>query len=57
MMTIFPDLIKKVIEVFIDDFSLYGKTFENCLANLDKVLKRYQEADLILNWEKCHFMV
>jgi hypothetical protein len=56
-MTIFPDLIKKVIEVFIDDFSLYGKTFENCLANLDKVLKRCQEADLILNWEKCHFMV
>jgi hypothetical protein len=29
----------------------------NCLANLDKVLKRCQMADLVLNWEKCHFMV
>jgi hypothetical protein len=57
MMVIFSDLIEKVMEVFMDDFSVYGKTFENCLANLDKVLRRCQEADLVLNWEKCHFMV
>jgi hypothetical protein len=57
MMAIFSDLIKKVIEVFMDDFSVYDKTFEGCLANLDKVLKRCQMADLVLNWEKCHFMV
>jgi hypothetical protein len=57
MMAIFFDLIEKVIEVFIDDFSVYDKTFEGCLANLDKVLKRCQMADLVLNWEKCHFMV
>jgi hypothetical protein len=57
MMTIFSDLIEKVMEVFMDDFSVYGKTFEDCLANLDKVLKWCQMADLILNWEKCHFMV
>jgi hypothetical protein len=57
MMTIFSDLIEKVMEVFTDDFSIYGKTFEDCLANLDKVLKQCQEADLVLNWEKCHFMV
>jgi hypothetical protein len=38
MMAIFFDLIKKVMEVFMDDFSVYGKTFEDCLANLDKVL-------------------
>jgi hypothetical protein len=43
--------------VFKDDFSIYGKIFEDCLANLDKVLKRCQMADLVLNWEKCHFMV
>jgi hypothetical protein len=54
MMTIFSDLIEKVMEVFMDDFSVYGKTFEDCLANLDKVLKWCQMADLILNWEKCH---
>jgi hypothetical protein len=34
-----------------------GKTFKDCLANLDKVLKRCQETDIVLNWEKCHFMV
>jgi hypothetical protein len=39
MMTIFSDLIEKVIEVFIDDFFVYNKTFEDCLANLDKVLR------------------
>jgi hypothetical protein len=57
MMAIFPNMIEKVIEVFMDAFSIYGKTFEDCLANLDKVLKRCQTADLVLNWEKCHFIV
>jgi hypothetical protein len=57
VMTIFSDLIEKVMEVFMDDFFIYGKTFEDCLANLDKVLMRCQENDLVLNWEKCHFMV
>jgi hypothetical protein len=57
MMATFSDLIEKVMEVFMDDFSIYGKTFEDCLTNLDKVLKRCQMADLVLNWEKCHFMV
>jgi hypothetical protein len=57
MMVIFSDLIKKFIEVFMDDFSVYGKTFEDCLANPDKVVKMCQQAGLVLNWEKCHFMV
>jgi hypothetical protein len=57
MMVIFSDLIEKVMEVFMDEFSVYGKTFEDFLANLNKVLKRCQMADLVLNWEKCHFMV
>jgi hypothetical protein len=39
MMVIFSDLIEKVMEVFMDDFSVYGKIFEDCLGNLDKVLK------------------
>jgi hypothetical protein len=56
-MAIFFDLIEKVMEVFMDDFSVYGKTFEDCLADLDKVLKQCQMVDLVLNWEKCHFMV
>jgi hypothetical protein len=57
MMVILSDLIEQLMEVFMDDLSVYGKTFEDCLANHDKVLKRCQEADLVLNWEKCHFMV
>jgi hypothetical protein len=56
-MAIFSDLIKKVMEVFMDDFSVYSKMFKDCLANLDKVLRRCQEVGLVLNWEKCHFMV
>jgi hypothetical protein len=57
MMAIFSDLIVIIMEVFMDDFSVYGKNFEECLENLDKVLKRCQETHLVLNWEKCHFMV
>ena len=45
------------MEVFMDDFSVYGKTFDHCLENLDRVLQRCQEKDLVLNWEKCHLMV
>jgi hypothetical protein len=57
MMAVFSKFIKEIVEVFMDDFSIYGKTFTDCLANLDKVLTRCAEVDLVLNWEKCHFMV
>src|SRR6185503_10026302 len=57
MMSIFSDMIEEIMEVFMDDFSVYGKTFDHCLENLDKVLQRCTEKDLVLNWEKCHFMV
>jgi hypothetical protein len=45
------------MEVFMDDFSVYGKPFDVCLENLDKVLQRCEEKHLVLNWEKYHFMV
>ncbi|RLN13349.1 hypothetical protein C2845_PM09G11170 [Panicum miliaceum] len=57
MMSIFSDMIEEIMEVFMDDFLVYGKTFDHCLENLDRVLQRCQEKDLVLNWEKCHFMV
>ena len=57
MMSIFSDMIEEIMEVFMDDFSVYGTTFDHCLENLHKVLQRCQEKDLIINWEKCHFMV
>jgi hypothetical protein len=45
------------MEVFMHDFSFYGKTVPECLKSLDRVLKTCVEKDLVLNWEKCHFMV
>ena len=57
MMSIFYDLVEEVMEIFMDDFSVYGSIFENCLKNLEIVLQRCQDKNLALNWEKCHFMV
>jgi len=57
MTAIFSDLIENIMEVFMDDFSVYRGTFDLCLENLTKVLHRCEEVNLVLNWEKCHFMV
>ena len=54
---IFSDLIENIMEVFMDDFLVYGCSFYNCLNNLEMVLKRCREKNLVFNWEKCHFMV
>ena len=56
-MSIFSNFVEEGIEIFIDDFSVYGSSFENCLENLEIVLQRCQDKKLALNWEKCHFMV
>ena len=56
-MAIFSDFIANIMEVFMDHFLVYGKSFDECLENLDKVLKRCQDTHLVLNLEKCHFMV
>ncbi|XP_027183938.1 uncharacterized protein LOC113782233 [Coffea eugenioides] len=57
MVSIFSEYVEKIIEVFMDDFSVYGDSFDECLDNLALILKRCIEANLVLNWEKCHFMV
>ena len=57
MMSIFSDLTEEVMEIFMDDFTMYESSFENCLHNLGTVLHRCQDKNLALNWEKCHFMV
>ena len=41
----------------LHDFSVLGKSFDNCLENLRWTLIRCEETNLVLNWEKCHFMV
>ena len=56
-MSIFSDLIEDVVEVFMDDFSVYGSSFSACLSNLCRVLQICEDTNLLLNWEKCHFMV
>ncbi|GJU31369.1 reverse transcriptase domain-containing protein [Tanacetum coccineum] len=57
MLAIFHDMIEESVEVFMDDFSVFGNSFDKCLNNLDKMLQRCKDAHLVLNWEKCHFMV
>nr|GFA98003.1 DNA-directed DNA polymerase [Tanacetum cinerariifolium] len=57
MMAIFHDMIKKTLEVFMDDFSVFGNSFQSCLSHLEKMLKRCEDTNLCLNWEKHHFMV
>nr|GEY29679.1 reverse transcriptase domain-containing protein [Tanacetum cinerariifolium] len=56
MMAIFHDMIEETMEVFMDDFSIFGDSFSSCLSHL-KMLKRCEDTNLVLNWEKCHFMV
>ncbi|XP_048228975.1 uncharacterized protein LOC125369802 [Ricinus communis] len=57
MTTIFHDMIEESMEVFMDDFSIFSNSFSHCLHNLERMLARCVEANLVLNWEKCHFMV
>jgi hypothetical protein len=57
MVAVFLEFIEEIVKVFMDDFSIYGKTFVDCLANLYKVLTRCADVHLVLNWEKCLFMV
>ena len=57
MRSMFSDLVEEVMEIFMDDFTVYGSSFEQCLNNLEIVLQRCKDKQLALNWEKCHFMV
>ncbi|GJQ89375.1 reverse transcriptase domain-containing protein [Tanacetum coccineum] len=57
MMAIFHDMTEKMMEVFMDDFSVFGHSFGNCLSRVDKMLQRREDTNLCLNWEKSHFIV
>ena len=52
-MAIFSDMVEEVMDVFL----VFGTSFAHCLHNLNIVLERCQAKNLVLNWEKCHFMV
>nr|GEX97647.1 reverse transcriptase domain-containing protein [Tanacetum cinerariifolium] len=57
MMAIFHDMIEKTMEVFMNDFLVFGNLFRTCLSYLEKMLQRCKDTNLCLNWEKSHFMV
>ncbi|XP_022868132.1 uncharacterized protein LOC111387776 [Olea europaea var. sylvestris] len=57
MVAIFSNMVEKYNEVFMDNFSVFGDFFDDCLERLALVLQRCEEKNLVLNWEKCHFMV
>lgn len=57
MISIFSDMVESTIEDFMDDFSVVRHSFEDWLAHLQDVLQKCVEGHLVLNWEKCHFMV
>lgn len=57
VLAIFVDLVHECVEVYMDDFSVYGDSFDHSLQNLEKVLKRCIETNLYLRNEKCYMML
>ena len=57
MLSILSDMVERIMEVYMVDITIYRGDFEECLTNLETVLQRCVEKNLVLNWEKCHFMV
>ena len=56
-MAIFSDFIGESMEVFMDDFSVFGPSFDACLEHLTQILNICIKKRLVLSWEKSHFMV
>ena len=57
MLSLFSDMVECFLKIFIDDFWIYGDSFEQFLHNFELVLQQCAEKSLTLNWEKCHFIV
>ena len=57
MTGIFSDMIEHILEIFMENFSVFGDSYEGCLENLRRVLERCKEKNLVLNWDKCHFLM
>ncbi|PIN01463.1 DNA-directed DNA polymerase [Handroanthus impetiginosus] len=49
MIAIFTDMINNFLEVFMDNFSVYRNSFDECLNSLSNVLKRYKDTNFVLN--------
>ena len=57
MLSIFNDMVEHCLKVFMDDLTMHGNSFDDCLDNLEKKFKRCVEKEIVLNWKKCHYMV
>lgn len=57
MIYIFSDIVEDSIEVFMNIFSIVGNSFDDFLDNLSNAFLIYEECNLVLNWEKCQFIV
>ncbi|CAM8917188.1 unnamed protein product [Rhodiola kirilowii] len=57
MMDNFSNVLENNMEVFMDDFSVYGASFDSCLSNLTDVFRHCVDTNLVLNWEKSHSIV
>ena len=55
-MLIFSDMVEDTIEVFMD-VSVVGESYERCFYHLSEVFKRCEDCNLVLNLQKCHFLV
>jgi hypothetical protein len=49
MLSIFSDMVERFLEIFMDDFYVFGDSFDDCLTNLENVLNRCEEKNLVLN--------
>ena len=56
-MAILSNFIGESMEVFMDDFSIFGPSFDACLEHLTQILDVCVKKRLVLSWEKSHFMV
>jgi hypothetical protein len=57
MLAIFSDMVGEYLKVFIDDFSIFGESFDYCLMHLVQILRCCIDMNLVLSWEKSHFMI
>ena len=57
MAIIFSDFLGDSLEVFIDDFFIFGNNFNSGLAHLTNILEVCVRKRLVLSWEKSHFMI
>lgn len=47
MMSIYSNMVKQMLEVFMDDFSIFWESYDDYLYNLENMLRIYEEINFI----------